>query len=92
MAAVRGIAGLALLAVARAFLPPQWVQIWLMAFLVGIVSALFSVGGTYLGNCPNCGAKAVYAHVFGSRRFKCRHCSKPIAVHKTADGFLFRRP
>ena len=63
-----------------------------MMFVVGVVSALLSVGGTYLGFCPHCGAQAVYAHTFGSRRFKCRHCTKPIDVHRTADGFFFRRP
>ena len=60
-----GVVGLVFLAVARFFLSPQWVQIGRMAFLVGIVSALFSVGGTCLGFCPHCGAKAVYAHAFG---------------------------
>ena len=92
MAAIMGVVGLVFLAVARGFLPPHWVQIGVTAFLVGIVSALLSVGGTYLGNCPNCGAKAVYAHAFGNRSFKCRHCAKPIAVHRTAEGLFFRRP
>jgi hypothetical protein len=91
MAAIMGIAGLVFLVAARFFLPPQWVQVALMMFLVGVVSALFSVGGTYLGNCPHCGAKAPYANAFAARSFKCRHCAKRIAVHKTKDGFFFRR-
>jgi len=91
VAAIMALVGLAFLAVARSFLTPQWVQIALAVFLVGVVSALFSVGGTYLGNCPHCGAKTPYAHTLGTRRFACRHCAKPIAVHRTAEGMFFRR-
>ena len=92
MAAIMGIVGLLVLAGARLFLSPEWVQTALMVFLVGVASSLLSVGGTYLGNCPHCGAKTAYAHAFGMRKAKCSRCAKPIAVHKTKEGFFFRRP
>ena len=92
MAAIMGVGGLVFLAVARLFLTPQWVQIAVMVFLVGVLSALLSAGGTYLGHCPHCGGMTPYAHSFSSRSFKCRHCSKRIAVHKTGEGLFFRRP
>ena len=91
MAAIMAVVGLVFLAVARFYLSPQWVQTALAVFLVGVVSALFTVGGTYLGNCPYCGAKTPYAHAYGSRRAKCTRCSKPISVHRTKEGFTFRR-
>ena len=92
MAAIMGIVGLVCLAVARLFLSPEWVQTALLMLLAGVGSSLLGVGGTYLGNCPNCGAKTAYAHTFGSRRTKCNRCAKPIAVHRTKEGFFFRRP
>ena len=91
MAAIMAVAGLIFLAAARFYLSPQWVQTALVVFLVGVVSALLTVGGTYLGNCPYCGSKTPYAHTFGSRRAKCTRCSKPISVHRTKEGFTFRR-
>ena len=57
IAAIMGIVGLLFLAVARFFLTPEWVKTALVVFLVGVASSLLSVGGTYLGNCPYCGAK-----------------------------------
>lgn len=91
LAAMMGVLGLLCLVVARFFLSPEWIQPALMVFVVGVVSSLLSVGGTYVGNCPYCGAKTAYANAFGVRRAKCSRCAKPIAVHKTKEGFFFRR-
>ncbi len=92
LAAIMGVAGMAFVAVASYFLGPQWVKIALAVFLVGIVSSLLSVGGTYVGNCPHCGTKTPYVHALGVYIVKCTRCGKPIKVNKTKEGFFFRRP
>ena len=91
MAAIMGGVGLAVVAVAKFFLPPEFMKTALMMFVVGIGSALLSVGGTYRGGCPHCGADTLHMHAFGLRRFGCRKCSKPIVMERTADGVTFRR-
>ena len=91
IAAIMGVVGMAFVGVASYFLNPQWVKIALAVFVVGIASALLSVGGTYLGNCPHCGTKTPYVHAFGVYTVKCTRCGKPIKVNKTREGFFFRR-
>ncbi len=91
MAAIMAALGLVFLVAARLFLPPAWVQTALMVFVVGVASSLLSVGGTYVGNCPYCGTTTPYANAFGVRRTKCPRCAKPIAVHRTKEGYFFRR-
>ena len=92
LAALMGIGGLAFVVVARFFLSPEWMKMALAVFGVGILSSLLSVGGTYVGRCPHCGATTAWAHAYGVRRAKCTRCSKPIAVNKTPEGFVFKRP